>query len=112
MHKPSDLVSLGAVLPIPPAVERANAGVPHAQPLAKSDDGRAADCATDDHNGPCAHAARLIVRAMPGCGEEPARRLLDALLALLDSLHASLASLSRSILIVGRLGGGGSMLPC
>ena len=46
---------------------------------------------------------------MPDCDAELARRLLDALLALLDSLPASLAALSRSVVRVGRLGGGGGM---
>ena len=38
------------------------------------------------------------------------RRLLDTLLALLDSPPASLAALSREVLrVIGHLGGGGSM---
>ena len=47
---------------------------------------------------------------MPNCDAELGRRLLDTLLALLDSPPASLAALSREVLrVIGHLGGGGSM---
>ena len=59
---------------------------------------------------PCLQHAWARDCFMPNCDAELGRRLLDTLLALLDSPPASLAALSREVLrVIGRLGGGGSM---